>query len=114
MIAIIERALVELALPIACAWVRREEADILRRGSPLNETQLAEARRIGIAEPERIRVRVVEIIPPRLHPAQRFLAGKFGMTFSNTIGIALGHAIYLQCEHAQSQRLLWHELAHVA
>lgn len=111
--ALIERTLVELALPLACAWVRREERAILRAGAPLNEMQLSDAQRIGVAAPERIRICEVETIPPRLHPVLRFLAHKFGMSFSGTIGMALGHAIYLQREHAQSRALLLHELAHV-
>ncbi|MFL6530471.1 MAG: hypothetical protein ACJ8HU_07250 [Chthoniobacterales bacterium] len=106
--------LVELALPLACAWVRSEEAHILRNGVTLSEAQVADARQIGIARPARIRICEVETIPPRLHPVLRFLARRFGMTFDGTIGMALGHGIYLQREHAVSRSLLLHELAHVA
>ncbi|MDQ6859891.1 MAG: DUF4157 domain-containing protein [Verrucomicrobiota bacterium] len=112
--AFVERSLVELALPIACAWVRAEERAILCHGDSLGEAQSADARRIGIAEPERIRICEVETIPPRLNPVLRFLGAKFGMTFAGTIGMALGHGIYLQREYAASRSLLLHELAHVA
>jgi hypothetical protein len=111
---LIEQTLVELVLPIACAWVRAEERDILRKGEALNEAQLTDARQIGIAAPERIRIQIVETIPPRLDPVLLFLARKFGMSFNGTIGMALGHAIYLQRDHAGSRALLLHELAHVA
>lgn len=105
---------VELVLPLACAWVRRAERGILRNGEPLNAAQLADARQIGIAKAERVRICEVETIPPRLHPVLRYLARKFDMTFDGTIGMALGHGIYLQREHASSRALLLHELAHVA
>jgi len=111
---IVQSALVELVLPIACAWVRNEEDAILRTGAPLSEAQLADARRIGIAQPERVRVLAVETIPPRLHPVLRFLAQKFGLAFSGTIGMALGHGLFLCLEHREDRSLLLHELAHVA
>jgi hypothetical protein len=106
-------AVVEAALPIACAWVRKQERWILRDGTPLSDAQLADARRIGIAQPERIKILEVEMIPPRMHPSLRFLARKFGMTFAGTIGMALGHGIFLVRSLAHDRALLAHELAHV-
>jgi hypothetical protein len=108
------RVLVEAALPLASAWVAREERWILRHGVPLAPEQLADAARIGIAEPERITIALVHEIPPRLHPVLRVLAAQLGLTFSGTIGMALGHGIFLRTEYANDRALLLHELAHVA
>lgn len=110
----VRRALIELALPIAIAWVKKQEALILRRGMPLAEPQLADARRIGICRPEDIRVLLVETIPPQLHPLLRLLARQFGLAFSGTIGMALGRGIFLHRQHHDHRALLLHELAHVA
>ena len=110
----LQRALVELAVPIACMWLRREEAMILGRGAALSDAQAADARRIGIARVDRIRVLAVDEVPPDLHPALRFLARTFGMTFAGTIGMALGHGVFLSRQYAHDRSLLLHELAHVA
>ena len=53
-------------------------------------------------------------IPPRLHPLLRFFGAKLGLTFSGTIGMALGHGIFIRAEYADDRALLLHELAHVA
>ena len=60
------RSLVSTVLPIASAWVRRQEKMILREGAPLDDDQIADARRIGVVHPERVRTLVVKTIPPRL------------------------------------------------
>ncbi len=92
-----------LVLPVACGWARRHEAKILQAGQPLKAAQLADAARIGVRAPERVRILEVEKVPPGL---------KLG--FEHTIGMALGHGIYLRREHAHERELLLHELAHVA
>ena len=43
-----------------------------------------------------------------------YLAAKFGMAFSGTIGMALGYGIFLHADYASDRALLLHELAHVA
>ena len=53
-------------------------------------------------------------IPPRLHPLLRFFGAKLGLTFSGTIGMALGYGIFIRAEYAGDRALLLHELAHVA
>jgi hypothetical protein len=105
---------VELAVPVACAWVKKQEAVILRTGAPLSPAQLGDARRIGLTQPELVRVLLVDVIPPHLHPVLRYLARKFGMSFAGTIGMALGRGILLRREHREHRALVLHELAHVA
>ena len=107
------RALVAAALPLAATWARKQEAWILCDGVPLRDAQLADARRIGIAHPERVRVLHVATIPPRMHPVLRFLAAKFGLRFDGTIGMALGYGIFIGEWHLESRALLAHELVHV-
>ena len=106
--------LVELALPVACSWAAKNERWILRHGVPLTAEQLTDARRIGIAQPARVRIAHVPEVPPRLHPVLRSVAVKFGLSFAGTIGMALGYGIFLHREYAGDRALLLHELAHVA
>jgi hypothetical protein len=98
-----KRLLLLAVLPIATTWARRQERRILRAGVPLNELQLAEARLVGVAEPERVRVLVVERVPPRVP-----------LLASSTIGMALGYGIFLRRDFCGSRALLLHELAHTA
>jgi hypothetical protein len=97
------RLLLAVALPIATAWARRQEKRILRAGVPLNEQQLADARLVGVAEPERVRLLVVDRVPPRVPFVNR-----------STIGMALGHGIFLRRDFADRRSLLLHELVHTA
>jgi hypothetical protein len=63
----ISQAVVKMVLPVACAWAQEQEAVILRDGVALTASQIADARQIGVAHPERVRLRVVEQIPLPLH-----------------------------------------------
>ena len=58
-------------LPLACAWAEEQEALILRDGVALTPLQIADTCQIGVAHPERVRLRVVEQIPLPLHPMLR-------------------------------------------
>src|SRR4029077_14181009 len=41
----------EMLLPLACAWAVGQERAIVQSGVALSESQLADARRVGIAQP---------------------------------------------------------------
>ena len=108
----IARATVGMILPLACSWVRKQETLILSTGTALNAAQLADARRIGLANPERVRIKIVEKIPLPLHPLLRRAAKQFRWLGSDTIGIALRYGIFIQTDYAKDRRLLLHELTH--
>lgn len=110
---VISQALVETALPLARAWAKKQERWILRVGQPLTHEQMIDARRIGILRADDVRVARVPMIPPRMHPALRYLAARFGMKFEGTIGMALGYGIFIREDIELSRALLAHELAHV-
>ena len=108
------RSLILILLPIVCAWVRRHEKRIVRNGTGLTENEMVDARRIGVMHPERVRVCIVETIPPRLNSFLVPLASRFGVAPSATIGMALGYGIFIRSDFARSRGLLLHELAHTA
>ena len=109
----IRRALVEIALPLVCYWAKGQEKWISRAGLPLSAAQLADARQIGITQPSRVRILEVVAIPPETHPALQYLAGKFGMSFCGTIGMALGYGLFICRGYMDNRALIVHELAHV-
>jgi hypothetical protein len=82
-----------MVLPMACAWAEEQEAVILRDGVALTASQIADARQIGVAHPERVRLRVVEQIPLPLHPMLRDAAEVTGLISPRTAGLALRYGI---------------------
>lgn len=107
----IATATVKVILPLACSWVRKQEALIAAQGIHLDESQLADAKRIGIRHPEKVRLLTVEKVPMPL-PLLASLGAKFGLLAKGTIGMALRYGIFIQAGHANDRRLLLHELAH--
>ena len=81
---------------------------------PLTVGQVDDAVRIGIAHPERVRLRVVEEIPLPENPALRSAAEATGLISPLTIGLTLRYGIFIQADSWGERRLLVHELAHVA
>jgi hypothetical protein len=110
----IARATVKMILPLACAWVRKQEALILETGTALSAAQMADARKIGLKHPDRVRLKFVEKVPLPLFPLLRKTAEKLRAFPSDTIGITLGYGIFIQAGYADDRRLLLHELVHIS
>jgi hypothetical protein len=110
----ISQAVFKMVLPMACAWAEEQEAVIFRDGVALTASQIADARHIGIAHPERVRLRVVEEIPLPLHPLLREAAEITGLLSPHTAGLTLRYGIFIRSESWGERRLVVHELAHTA
>ena len=110
----ITRALLKLVLPLACSWAEEQERAIHREGVVLNASQIDDARRIGVKEPLRVRLRVVEEIPLPLHPLLKTAAEKTGLISPHTIGLTLRYGIFIRSDCWGDRRLVVHELAHTA
>jgi len=61
----------EMLLPLACKWATAQEQHILATGEALSDTLLTDARLVGVAVPERIRLLYVPEIPIPDDPALR-------------------------------------------
>ena len=103
--------LLELILPIACWWLKREEARIRREGVPLDSDLIETARRIGVAFPELVRLSFVEQVP-RMHPWLLAVANRVGLCSPLTTGMSLRYGIFVRSDFRGDRRLLIHELAH--
>jgi len=110
----ITRALLKMLLPIACSWAEEQERIIHREGVVLTPSQIADARRIGVQEPLRVHLRVVDEIPLPLHPLLKTTAEKSGLISRHTIGLTLRYGIYIRSDCWGDRRLVVHELAHTA
>lgn len=54
---------IKLLLSLACKWVEEQERIILSSGTALSNSQLQDAKRVGVAVPCRIRLLRVDKIP---------------------------------------------------
>ena len=106
--------LLKLMIPLAVSWAEKQELAILRDGVALTAGLLADAHRIGISNPERVRLRAVDEIPWPLHPLLRQAAQKTGILSRDTIGLTLRYGIYIRSDFWGERRLVVHELAHTA
>lgn len=107
-------ALVWLALPIATAWVKKQQAHILRVGEPLTAAQMMAASKLGVQYPERVRIRYVPSVPM---PLSSTWIGR-GLSHWNIMpadvaGMALGYGIHLHYAWGKHPEVLQHELVHV-
>jgi hypothetical protein len=104
----------EALLPLAVAWATEEENRILRSGVPLTESQLADARQLGVRVPERVRLLQVSEIPLPAHPVLAAAAAMTNLISPFTAGMTLRYGIFIR-EDCWGQRLLVaHELVHTS
>lgn len=99
-------------LPRAIAWAEIQQAQIMQTGQPLDETQLALAKSVGVLHPEVIHIAVVPCIPLPESSELREAALATGLIGPSTAGITLGYGIYIRRNQVNS-RLLSHEFRHV-
>ncbi len=103
-----------LLLPIAIAWAEKQESIILEQGQPLTECQLRDAGRIGVRQPEKIRVMKVDVLPQPEHEDMMFIAKRMGLFSQNSVGLTLGYGIFLGFRHWDDRQTLLHECVHVS
>lgn len=101
-----------LAVPPAVLWVKWQEQKILQTGTALTSQGLEDARRMGVFEPEKIRVLVVDQIPLFNGGFMDFLSRVFPQVTSKTVGLSLRHGIYVRRPFAGDRHLVAHECVH--
>lgn len=99
-------------LPKAIAWAEACAAETAHTGIALDETRLAIARRVGVVQPELIRITLVPRLPQPDDPELLQAARLTGLLGPNMAGLTLGYGIYI-CHGQDSIRLISHECRHV-
>ncbi len=102
----------ESLLPRASAWAGEQERRILAEGCPLTQQQLADAKRLSITFPERIRLLKVKTIPIPPEPDLRQAALATGLISPATVGLTLRYGIFIRSDYWGDRFLVAHELAH--
>jgi hypothetical protein len=101
---------------IITKWVQIQEQRILRDGIPLTTDQMAVARRLGVTQPEQVRILYVEslpALPPEIMNSGILPREQLEM-LQNAIGLTVGHGIFICQDGRQPTFILNHELVHVA
>lgn len=100
-------------LPLAIEWAERISARAAQSGFPLSAPEEDLARRVGVRQPQEIRLSVGAELPFPEHPILQAAAIETGLLAPEMVGLTLGHAVFLRSGHVD-ERLLSHELRHVA
>lgn len=101
-------------LPHAIDWAQDMERHCLVEGKPLAVWQQADTKDVGVIDPGKVRVCLVDQVPQPCHPDLMATAKEIGFLGPETLGLTLGHGIFIRRTHAGLRWLLRHELRHVA
>ena len=104
----------EILLPLACAWAAEQESAILQSGVTLTESLLADAGRVGVTQPERVRLLRVAQIPLPPHPGLAAAAIATGLISASTGGVTFRYGIFIRADCWGQRPLVVHELVHTA
>lgn len=103
---------ISLILPLAIEWAHEKSREIEVNGVALTKAGTDVALRIGVSNPEKVRILEVTHIPKPDNPILNEAAIRMGLLGSNMIGLTLGYSIYI-CSGNLTNRVLSHELRHV-
>jgi hypothetical protein len=104
----------EQLLPDAVAWTQAQEAMMLEKGVPLDEWEQDAARRLGIAQADRVRLLSVRQIPLPADAVLCAAAQRVGLVSEQSLGMSLGYGIFVREDFWRQRSIIAHELAHTA
>jgi hypothetical protein len=104
----------EVLLSLATAWVEELEGDVLRRGIPLDQSQLSDARAVGVGHPERVRLLQVAQVPLPEHPLLLATCEATKAIGPRTWALSARYGILVRAERWGQREVVIHELVHTA
>src|SRR5260370_20834809 len=100
----------EELLPLAAQWAAAQQQRVLSEGVPLYKKELADAKAIGVRNPERVRLLRVEAIPVPAHPMLKAAAASIRFLTAAPRGLALDNGIFVRADSWRDRALIAHEL----
>lgn len=97
---------------MATEWATAQEAEILALGQPLTAQGLLDAKQMGVAHPERIRLLKVAAVPMPTDPLLRQAAQATSLISPNTGGMAIRYGIFIRHDCWNDRHLIAHECVH--
>jgi hypothetical protein len=104
----------EKLLPLAAKWAAAVEKRVLREGVPLSEEGLADARAVGVREPERVRLLALPCVPTPSDLTLKTAVAAIQFLTPATRGLALRYGIFVRNDCWGERQLIAHELVHTA
>jgi len=92
----ITKELFKMLLPAACSWAEEQEQFILKSGVALSEQQLADAKRVGVTHPEKVRLLSVRQVPMPKNPMLQMAIRATNALSADTIGLTLRYGIFIR------------------
>ena len=102
-----------MILPLATEWAAEQQNRILQEGVPLSVRELADALRVGVKDPEQVRLLQVETIPAPTHPMLQ-IAYQRSRVPTAPRGLTLYYGIFVRADYWRDRALIVHELVHTA
>lgn len=100
-------------MPLALEFVKNNERRALENGVPLLPQYLDIAQRVGIKNPEKVRVLYVDELPMPQNESLKFQMERLGLDSPYLVGMTYGYGIYIKHAAKGDKLLLSHELIHV-
>jgi hypothetical protein len=104
----------EAILPLAVQWAKEQERRIMDEGEPLSADQIADARAVGVRQPEQVRLLAVEEIPAPPHPVVQAASAEMAFLPTAPCGLTLQYGIFLRSDRSGDRHLVVHELVHTS
>jgi hypothetical protein len=104
----------EQLLPVAVQWAAQQERRVLCEGVRLSDIELADAKAIGVRNPERVRLLRVDSVPVPVHPMLQAAAASINFLTAAPRGLALDYGIFIRTDYWRDRDLIAHELVHTA
>ena len=101
-------------LPLAAQWACQQERRVLCQGVPLSKSEMADAKAIGVRNPERVRLLRVDTIPVPAHPMLKAATASINFITATPSGLALEYGIFVRTDRWRDRALIAHELVHTA
>ena len=99
---------------MAGQWACAQKQRVLCEGVPLSEAEKADAKSIGVKNPDRVRLLRVDTIPAPAHPMLRAAAASLNFLTHAPRGLALEYGIFVRSDCWRDRALIAHELVHTA
>ena len=107
-----DQELLPKILPTAIAWANFQSDHVALLGQPLPGPLLEVAQRVGVQQPHRIRIKLVDQLPIPEDQLLKEVAIQTGLLNSQTVGLTLGYSIFIVHGH-DTLSLISHECRHV-
>jgi hypothetical protein len=104
----------EFLLPLASEWAEAKEKVVLKHGVPLSNSQIEDAKRVGVIHPERVKIFEVPQIPFPKHPVLKAATEATQLITPSTVGLTLRYGIFIHSNFIDNRRLIVHELVHTS